>query len=53
MKYTIAFDVIGAASYGMKTAWVKRSDESIFDPWGIDPTVIINGITEFSLKLKP
>ena len=46
-----SFDVIGAASYGMKTAWVKRTSESIFDPWGIEPTEIISGITELSSKL--
>lgn len=46
------FDVIGATAYGMNTAWVQRSQESIFDPWGIEPTTIINGITELSIKLK-
>ena len=46
------FDVIGAASYGMKTAWVKRSSEAIFDPWDIEPTEIVSGITELSSKLE-
>jgi 2-haloacid dehalogenase len=46
------FDVIGAVSYGMKTSWVKRSSEVIFDPWGIEPTEIISGITELSSKLE-
>lgn len=46
------FDVIGAASYGMKTAWIQRSSETIFDPWGIKPSEIINGITELSSKLE-
>ena len=46
------FDVIGATSYGMKTAWVQRTQESIFDPWGIEPTTIIKGINELSENLN-
>ena len=53
------FDVIGANSYGMRTAWVKRSSESIFDSWTNDsleeqikPSEIIRSITELSSKLK-
>ncbi|UMB53085.1 haloacid dehalogenase type II [Lutibacter sp. A64] len=46
------FDVTGAAIYGMKTAWVQRTQDSIFDPWEIKPTTIINNIIELSSKLK-
>lgn len=46
------FDVIGATSYGMKSAWVQRSQDSIFDPWGIEPTTIINTIKQLPIKLK-
>lgn len=35
------FDVIGAISSGMKSAWVQRSAEAIFDPWGIEPTITV------------
>ena len=45
------FDVIGAISYGMKSAWVKRSENSIFDPWGIDPTLVISSIAELDNQL--
>ena len=38
------FDVIGAISAGMHAAWVKRSPEAIFDPWGIEPTITVGGI---------
>jgi len=38
------FDVIGAISAGMRAAWVKRSPEAIFDPWGIEPTITVDGI---------
>ena len=38
------FDVIGALSHGMRAAWVKRSTGAIFDPWGIRPTIIVDGL---------
>ena len=41
-----SFDVIGARASGMKAAWVRRSAKQIFDPWGIEPTMIISGLTE-------
>ena len=34
------FDVIGALSAGMRAAWVKRSSNAVFDPWGIEPTLV-------------
>lgn len=40
------FDVIGAVSAGMKSAWVKRSDNAVFDPWGVDPTVTVATLSE-------
>ena len=42
------FDVIGAISAGMRGAWVQRSEESIFDPWGIEPTVTVRGLDELA-----
>ena len=42
------FDVIGAISSGMKAAWVKRSQEAIFDPWGIDPTITVRNLYELN-----
>ena len=46
------FDVIGAISYGMKSAWVQRSLNTVFDPWDIKPTLIIKELTELSQKFK-
>ncbi|MFT4739793.1 MAG: 2-haloacid dehalogenase [Marivirga sp.] len=46
------FDVIGAISYGMRAAWVQRSPKTIFDPWGIEPTAIVNTLTDLSAKLE-
>lgn len=46
------FDVIGALSYGMNSAWVQRSQDLIFDPWGVDPTAIIHKLTDLSFILE-
>ena len=43
-----SFDVIGAVSYGMRAAWVQRSKDSVFDPWGIEPTLRINSLRELA-----
>ena len=45
------FDVIGAVSYGLRSAWVRRSNKSIFDPWGIDPTLTITSLRELGRLL--
>jgi len=45
------FDVIGAVSYGLSSAWVQRSNKSIFDPWGIEPTLTIKTLREFGSAL--
>ncbi len=46
------FDVIGAISAGMKSAWLRRSPETVFDPWGIDPTITINNLLELGNKIR-
>ena len=45
------FDVIGAISAGMRAAWVQRSKDSIFDPWGIEPTVTVTGLGELAERI--
>ena len=45
------FDVIGAISAGMKSAWVKRSDRLVFDPWSIEPTLTVATLSELCEKL--
>lgn len=45
------FDVIGAMSAGMKAAWVKRSDDAVFDPWGIEPTLTVTNLGELEREL--
>ena len=46
-----SFDVTGAISAGMKSAWIKRTAESLFDPWEIQPTFEVNSLLEFTKKI--
>lgn len=45
------FDILGAQSYGFKTAWIQRNYHSPFDPWGISATITINGLSELYEKI--
>lgn len=40
------FDVQGAVNIGMKAAWLQRSHNAVFDPWGIEPTSSIKSLME-------
>ena len=42
------FDVLGALAAGMKTAWVRRSPQAVFDPWGASPTVTVASLAELA-----
>ena len=46
------FDVIGAISAGMKSVWLQRNPEMVFDPWGIEPTITISSLTELEERLS-
>jgi 2-haloacid dehalogenase len=46
-----SFDVTGSISAGMKSAWIKRSSESLFDPWEIQPTFTVNSLIDFTTKI--
>ncbi len=46
------FDVIGAISSGMKAAWIKRSPDAVFDPWGIEPTITVTNLIELKEQLR-
>ncbi|TWB16962.1 2-haloacid dehalogenase [Nitrospirillum amazonense] len=45
------FDVIGALSAGWRAAWVKRSPQALFDPWGIPPTVTVSGLRDLAAAI--
>ncbi|MBL6955687.1 MAG: haloacid dehalogenase type II [Chlorobium phaeobacteroides] len=46
------FDVIGAVSAGMRAVWAKRSPEAIFDPWGIEPTLVVSSLAELDESIS-
>ena len=46
------FDVIGAKSFGMNTAWVKRSNSAVYDPWDIEPNIIIQRLDNLFQQLN-
>lgn len=46
------FDVIGAISAGMRAAWVQRSPDALFDPWGIEPTLTVNSLLHLAEQVK-
>jgi len=45
------FDVIGAVSAGMHAAWVKRTANTVFDPWGIEPTITVTSLREIGDRI--
>jgi len=46
------FDVIGAISAGMRSVWLKRSPDAIFDPWGIEPTLTVSSLLDLADKIQ-
>nr|WP_240432417.1 haloacid dehalogenase type II [Rubrobacter indicoceani] len=42
------FDVIGAKSFGLQTAWLQRNPEVPFDPWGITPDLIASDLLDLA-----
>lgn len=49
---TNSFDIIGADSVGMRTAWVKRESSMVFDPWGAQPEVVVQSLTDLPVAVK-
>lgn len=46
------FDVLGALSSGMKAAWVRRTPDKVFDPWGQEPTITVDGLASLAGEIK-
>ncbi len=46
-----SFDLIGAGACGFHTAWIRRNPSIPFDPWGKEPTITINNLTELTEQL--
>jgi 2-haloacid dehalogenase len=45
------FDVIGARHAGLHAAWVRRSLDAPFDPWGIEPDLTVTDLEALSDRL--
>jgi len=45
------FDVTGSISAGLRSTWIQRSTEAIFDPWEIQPTLKVNSLLELIEKI--
>ncbi len=46
-----AWDVIGAKSAGLKTAWVRRRVDAVFDPWATEPDLVVENLEQLAEKL--
>jgi 2-haloacid dehalogenase len=42
------WDVIGGKAAGLKAAWIQRDAKKIFDPWGIEPDLVVKDLIELS-----
>jgi 2-haloacid dehalogenase len=36
----------------MKSAWVRRTPDIVFDPWGIEPTITVKSLTELDTRIE-
>jgi 2-haloacid dehalogenase len=46
------FDVIGAKACGLRAAWVQRDPKRMFDPWEVEPDLVVRGLAELPGKLN-
>lgn len=46
------WDVIGGKAAGLKAAWIKRDPVKIFDPWEIEPDLIVKDLVELSERIS-
>lgn len=45
------WDVIGAKCAGLKAVWVQREPARIFDPWEVEPDLIVRDLVELSQQV--
>ncbi len=46
-----SWDVIGAKAAGIRAAWVRRRPDRVFDPWGIEPDLVVQDIVQLSERM--
>lgn len=47
------FDVIGARRAGLDAAWVQRDRATAFDPWEIEPSLVVESLALLANRLPP
>ena len=45
------FDVIGAKSISLNAAWVRRNPNTAFDPWDVEPDLVVPDLPDLAAKL--
>jgi 2-haloacid dehalogenase len=45
------WDTIGARVAGIRAAWVQRTHDTVFDPWGIEPDLVVADLVEFAGRI--
>lgn len=46
-----AWDVIGAKSAGLRAAWVRRNPAAVYDPWGVEPDLVVEDLEQLAGRL--
>jgi len=46
-----AWDGIGAKSAGLRVTWVRRRPDAVFDPWDIEPDLVVETLEQLAGKL--
>lgn len=46
-----SFDILGAAHAGLRTAWLRRDSHSIFDPWDVQPDILLDDFNALANQL--
>ena len=45
------FDVIGAKHAGLRAAWIKRGEDKVLDPWGVEPDLVVGDLVALAERL--
>jgi 2-haloacid dehalogenase len=42
------WDIIGASTAGLRTVWIKRDPQAVFDPWEVEPELVVSGLDQLA-----
>jgi 2-haloacid dehalogenase len=46
------FDILGAENVGIRTAWMRRDPNAVFDPWGVEPDITCSNFTHVAANIN-